>query len=104
MHVASRKGNFEIVEILLNNNKWIINNTKSDKKTGLHLACTTSSLCTKILLDKGADKYLKDNNDCLASKLSLIYGREDIFNMIGCNDNAILEFYDKIKKYDNDNN
>ena len=104
LHVACRKGNFEIVEILLNNNKWIINNTKSDKKTGLHLACTTSSLCTKILLDKGADKYLKDNNDCLASKLSLIYGREDIFNMIGCNDNAILEFYDKIKKYDNDNN
>ena len=102
LHLACRKGNFEIVDILLNNNTNSINMKKSDNKTSLHLASITSSLCTQILLRKGANIYLKDNNDNLACKLALIYGREDIFNMIGSKDRSILNFYEKINKFDND--
>ena len=48
LHLACRKGNFEIVEILLKNRfrDNIINQRKSDNKISLHLASITSSLCT----------------------------------------------------------
>ena len=108
LHLACRKGNFEIVKILLNNHCGdIINLKKSDNKTSLHLASITSSLCTQILLKNKAFINVKDINGYDPSKLSLIYGREDIFNMIGTNDKSTLEFYDEIRKYDfirNDDN
>lgn len=52
LHLACKKGNFEIVEILLKNRfrDNIINQRKSDNKISLHLASITSSLCTQILL------------------------------------------------------
>ena len=43
---------------------------------------------------------MKDNNGYEPSKLALIYGREDIFEMIGTNDNSILEYYKKSLKFD----
>ena len=108
LHLACRKGNFEIVKILLNNHCGdIIDLKKSDNKTSLHLASITSSLCTQILLKNKAFINEKDINGYDPSKLSLIYGREDIFNMIGTNDKSTLEFYDEIRKYDfirNDDN
>ena len=102
LHLACRKGNFEIVEILLKNRfrDNIINQRKSDNKISLHLASITSSLCTQILLKYNVSKYLKDNNGYEPSKLALIYGREDIFEMIGTNDNSILEYYKKSLKFD----
>ena len=108
LHLACRKGNFEIVKILLNNHCGdIIDLKKSDNKTSLHLASITSSLCTQILLKNKAFINIKDINGYDPSKLSLIYGREDIFNMIGTNNKSTLEFYDEIRKYDfirNDDN
>lgn len=48
LHFACKKGNFEIVEILLKSRfrDNIINQRKSDNKISLHLASITSSLCT----------------------------------------------------------
>ena len=43
---------------------------------------------------------MKDNNGYEPSKLALIYGREDIFEMLGTNDNSILEYYKKSLKFD----
>jgi len=104
LHLACRKGNFEIVKLLVNNkNSSYINNIniqKSDNKTSLHLAATTSSLCTQILLKNNANTDLKDNNEDLPSKLAIIYGREDIYNMIGNSDISTLILYNEIKKYD----
>ena len=66
LHLACRKGNFEIVNLLLNNGySNIINISKSDNKTSLHLASTTSSLCTHTLLKYNADRNVKDNNKIL---------------------------------------
>ena len=103
MNLACRKGNFEIIKILLNKNLNNINMTKSDKKTSLHLASITSSLCTQILLKNNANTNIIDNDKNKPSKLALIYGREDIFNMIDSeNEKSILDFYNTINKYDND--
>ena len=44
---------------------------------------------------------MKDNNGYEPSKLALIYGREDIFEMIGTNDNSKLEYYKKSLKCQN---
>ena len=81
LHLACRKGNFEIVKLLLKDH-YYIDQIKSDNKTSLHLASMTSSLCTQILIKNNASIILKDNNGYLASHLAIIYGREDIFNLI----------------------
>ena len=74
LHLACKKGNFEIIKILLNKNLSNINMTKSDEKTGLHLASKTSSLCTQILLKNNANTDVIDNDKNKPSKLALIYG------------------------------
>ena len=84
LHIACKKGYFEIAEILLNQKYGdinFINETKIDGKTGLHLSVMNSSLVTKILLKYGANLRIIDNNGFTPYDLALIYGREDIFNI-----------------------
>ena len=78
----------------------MINTLKSHNKTSLHLASVTSSLCTHILLKNNASNNIKDNHGIISTKLALIYGREDNFNIIGTSDKVILDFYNELNKLD----
>ena len=101
LHIACKKGFFEIAEILLKN-KSFINETKLDGKTPLHLAAMNSTLTTQVLLKNGANIFAKDNNGLIPSDLSLIYGKEDIFNFIIKKNNKLENLIEKYYKYDND--
>lgn len=103
LYLACKKGNFEIAKILLNKNGNIINSAKLDNKTSLHFLVINSSITKKILLTNKAATYIKDNHNNTTSKLSLIYDREDIFNMIDSNNNEENKFYNIINKYNNYN-
>ena len=56
LHFAARRGNDEIVKVLLEHPKVKIDTKDSSGKTALHLACSEghSRVC-KLLLSKGAD-------------------------------------------------
>jgi len=56
LHFAARRGNDEIVKVLLEHPKVKFDDRDSSGKTALHMACSEgqSRVC-QLLLDKGAD-------------------------------------------------
>ena len=103
LYLACKEGNFEIVEVLTNNNRFNINEKSADNKTSLHLVSINSLLSTQILVKKNANLKIKDNNKRTPCELALIYGRDDIFNYLGCTDNDLLTFYKNINQFNNNN-
>jgi ankyrin repeat protein len=63
--VSRKPVNMDIVNVVLNFNKLDINVKNKDEKTALHLAVENESASLeliKLLLEKGADVYLRDSN------------------------------------------
>ena len=56
LHFAARRGNDEIVKVLLEHPKVNVNARDSSGKTALHVACSEGQIrVCQLLLDKGAD-------------------------------------------------
>ena len=90
LDILVSKGNYETLEILLNNRKIYnsINNINNDNSTPLHISCIESMICTKLLLKNS--KKIEDNNGNTPEHCAFFSGRIDIYNQIATSD--IKEF------------
>lgn len=69
--MSCNRGNFRVVEILLENKNIDINVRSKDGYTALMISCNTKNfIITKALIENGADLYIKNNNDQTALQLA----------------------------------
>ena len=83
LHFAARRGNDEIVKVLLKHPKVKIDVRDSYGKTALHMACSEgqSSVC-KLLLDKGADIKAVTAENTTPLHNAILNGHSQVATMI----------------------
>lgn len=77
LHYAARHGNLEMIELLLKSGAKVSDLGGKDGESPLHTAAWWNMVAaTKLLIDKGADINLADNNGC--TPLHIAAGRGNI--------------------------
>lgn len=85
IHVASANGNDEVINLLLNKDKTLINETDDNGgDSALHWAAMKGKAATvELLVNYGADKKLKNEDGYTAADTASINGYEDIALFLG---------------------
>ena len=96
-------GNYETLELLLKypNVKKLVNEIKYNNSTSLHISCSESLICTKLLITNINNiKKTRDFNLNTPEHIAFFSGRIDIYNYISKTD--IKEFTEYINNLRND--
>lgn len=102
IHVASANGNDEVINLLLNKDKTLINETDDNGgDSALHWAAMKGKASTvEILVNYGADKKLKNEDGYTAADTASINGYEDIALFLGGSTyTQNLHYYDDFPVY-----
>ena len=83
LHFAARRGNDEIVKVLLEHPKVKVDVRDSSGKTALHMACSEgqSSVC-QLLLNKGADMKAVTADNTTPLHNAIINGHSQVATMM----------------------
>ena len=83
LHFAARRGNEEIVKVLLEHSKVKVDEKDSSGKTALHMACSEgqSRVC-QLLLDNGADIKAVTNDNTTPLHDAILNGHSEVAEMI----------------------
>ena len=83
MHFAARRGNEEIVKVLLEHPKVKVDVRDSSGKTALHMACSEGQnrVC-QLLLDNGADIKAVTTDNATPLHNAILNGHSEVATMI----------------------
>ena len=104
MDILIAKGNYETLELLLNNRDFynLINEKNHLNSTPFHNTCMESIMCTKLLLKNR--NMIKDINGNLLQHYAFFGGRIDIYNLIARSDiKEFNEYITSIRQGDSEN-